>query len=355
MVRAFLGMVIAAVAGLGLADTKPAGRAALKPGQPVDYRDLAFYPKRWREQRVDTRLVPWKGDRVVFLTTTADYDHQVMRHLLDKLDAGWALYTELTGRSPARLKQLDGLPTMAAVPSARLTCGIGCGYIGATGIEVAGFYDHDYRALRADPAAVPHYYFYEMGRNFYTFGDRHSLFVTGFAVFMRYVCLDALRCPDPDAATRRTIEAAVDGYARSDLGFLRAFTTHDGLGEKEPRLKDAAGRPVQPSDQPVLYASAMLRLRKECGGDAWVGRFFRQLATVPPVKVDSKQAALRQAVSWLVAASCAARRDLSDLFVTRWRLPLDAKTRQALAKVRWDAADLTAGKVAAGLDPVFPD
>ena len=44
---------------------------------------------------------------------------------------------------------------------------------------------------------MPHYYFYEMGRNFYTFGDRHSLFITGYAVFMRYACMDALKCEDP--------------------------------------------------------------------------------------------------------------------------------------------------------------
>ena len=50
---------------------------------------------------------------------------------------------------------------------------------------------------------MPHYVFYEMGRNYYTFGDRHSCFITGFAVFMRYVCMDALKCEDTDAQRGR--------------------------------------------------------------------------------------------------------------------------------------------------------
>ncbi len=50
----------------------------------------------------------------------------------------------------------------------------GCGYVGSTGIELALFYDRDYADLQRRPDAMPHYVFYEMGRNFYTFGDRHS-------------------------------------------------------------------------------------------------------------------------------------------------------------------------------------
>lgn len=47
------------------------------------------------------------------------------------------------------------------------------GRLGATGIEVAGF-DRDFRLVHENQSAFPHYYFYEMGRNWYAFGDRHS-------------------------------------------------------------------------------------------------------------------------------------------------------------------------------------
>ena len=60
--------------------------------------------------------------------------------------------------------------------------------------------------VETQPQAMPHYAFYEMGRNFYTFGDRHSCFLTGYAVFMRYVCMGTLECADPDRETRRAMD-----------------------------------------------------------------------------------------------------------------------------------------------------
>ena len=164
-----------------------------------------------------------------------------MAYWVRALDEGWALYTDLTGRRPEPLKQLKGRTTIAAVPNGDYTCGAGCGYVGASGIELAMFYEWNYPALQRDPQAIPHYVFYEMGRNFFTFGNRHSCFTTGFAVFMRYVCMDTLRCHDDNRPTREIIEAAQGQVKRSELPFLRMFTNADGLGEKEPRLKNTAG------------------------------------------------------------------------------------------------------------------
>jgi len=184
-----------------------------------------------------------------------------------------------------------------------------------------------------------------MGRNFYVFGDRHSLFVTGYAVFMRYVCMDVLRCEDPDIETRCGIEAAEKRFAESDMSFLEGFTTVAGLDEKAPRLKNEKDEPIVPSDQPVMYASAMLKLRRECGGDAWLKRFFAQLAACPEIKPENEDAALRQCLSWLVSASCAARKDLSPLFADRWRMPLMPSMRHALASIDWADSDLAAAQV----------
>lgn len=317
--------------------------APLMPGEPVTYEP--FYPERWKEHGTSLQLVPWTGTNVVFLTTRTDFDPHVMGGFVRRLDAGWQLYAELTGRRPEPLKQIGDFPTIVAVPGFDYTCGYGCGYVGATGIEVGAFYDHDYPLLEQDATAVPHYYFYEMGRNFYTFGDRHSLFTTGYAVFMRYVCLDTLGCPDPDAATRATIEAAIDGYQKSGLSFLEAFTTLGGMREKEPRLKDENGVPIQPSDQPVIYASAMLRLHREWGGNEGLRRFYRHLAACPEVAPDAPQAGERQALNWLVAASAAAGRDLSTVFADQWRLPLTPAQRQVLAGVPWSAEKLEIGRI----------
>jgi hypothetical protein len=110
-------------------------------------------------------------------------------------------------------------------------------------------------------------------------------------------------------------------------------------------LKDANGRPTGPSDQPVIYTAAMLKLRRECGGDAWVKRFFAELAKCPAIKPENKDAALRQSYCWLLAASCAAKRDLAPIFIDRWRLPLADETRKALAAVDWQSAETNAPAV----------
>ncbi|MCX7007692.1 MAG: calcium-binding protein [Kiritimatiellaeota bacterium] len=325
--------VLAAMVGLLLGVA--AAEQPLVSGSPIDCAKLAFRPDVWKKLGPSTQMTPWAGEYLVFLTTNKHLDGAVMARFVARLDAGWKLYAELTGAKPRPFKQLDGKATIAAVPRGELTCGLGCGYIGVTGIEVCGFYNHDYPLIAAQTNAFPHYYFYEMGRNYYTFGDRHALFLTGYAVFMRYVCMDTLGCDDPDSATRRTIEEAEALYAKTDMDFLCAFTAVCGLGEKEPRLKRPDGKPLQPSDQPVLYASAMLKLWREYGGNAWLKKFYAELAKCPPFKGQDREVALRQSLNWLVAASCAAQQDLSGVFADRWRLPLNHATREALAQVKW--------------------
>lgn len=328
-----------------------ADEPVLQPGQPVDYARLAFQPETWKKKSTSTLLTPWSGKRVVFLTVQGDYDPALITRWVRALDDGWALYARLTGAQPGLLKQLDGKATIAAVPGFEYTCGAGCGYVGATGIELAMFYDWNYPALRKNPKAIPHYVFYEMGRNFYTFGDRHSCFTTGFAVFMRYVCMDALELHDDDLPTRKVIEAAERLVASDHMPFLRTFTNADGLDEKAPRLKDKNGGWLSPSDQPVTYASAMLRLRRDYGGDDWVRRFFAALAACPGSPSNTREGALQQSWHWFLCASIAAGRDLSPLFCDQWRFPLAASTRQALSKVDWKSASSRGADLVQNLKP----
>jgi len=325
----------------------------LKPGAPFDYSRHAFQPKAWEKRGISLQLIPWTGTNVLFLTTNADLDPDLMAKWVSRLDAGWQLYADLTGRKPNPFRQFEGKVTIAAVPGYDLTCGAGCGYVGATGIELAMFYDHNYPALKTHPEAMPHYVFYEMGRNYYTFGDRHSCFITGFAVFMRYVCMDALRCEDTDARTRKVIESVEPLLATSGLSFLDLFTMATGVGEKVSRIRDANGKRVDPSDQPVRYATAMLRLRRENGGDAWVKRFFHALASAPTSKPDTKDGALNQGWYWLLCANVAAQKDLSPVFAGEWRLPISEATRTALGKIDWKKEGLTLKEVAAAVLPVW--
>jgi hypothetical protein len=336
-----------ALASVGL--TMPV--RAVEPGEPVDYKGLAFYPDRWEKRKVSTQLVPWEGEQVVFLTTSKDFDPKVMQRLLDRLDAGWKHFGEIVGKSPRTRNLLNKKTTIAAVPDGRLTCGAGCGYVGATGIEVSLFYNRDYAVLKDQPDAFLHYYFYEMGRNYFVFGDRHSAFTTGFAVLMRYVCMDAMKCDDPEAKLREQIENAEAVYSKGDLSFLDAFTTQGKLSEKQNRLRGFRG----PSDQPVMYTSAMLKLREDYGGDDFLKAFYKQLLTCPSVKYNSKQAALQQSASWLVAASFAAGQDLTPVFVERWRMPLSAESLAAFKAIDWAKEERSAGELMKALDIQFTD
>jgi len=325
-------MLKALALSLCLASIVPA--AEIKAGKAVDYSKLAFYPDRWKKQGFEMQLHPWAGDEIVFLTISDDLDPKAMTGFVGKLDGGWKTYQEFTGKSPRPARQLDGRAPIAAIPGGGLTCGFGCGFVGATGIEVNGFYNGTYESIKKDPRNTPHVYFYEMGRNFFTFGDKHSAFTTGFAVFMRYVCIDTLELADNDKRTRQVINDAVDGYAKTDMSFLKAFTNAHGLTEKQNRLKHG------PTDQPVLYASAMLKLWKTHGDD-WLKSFFRHIDKAPGASQRSKEGARHQSLSWYFAASLAAGKDLAPTFVNQWRLPLTHEETKALSTVNWEDKSLT--------------
>ena len=343
------GIVLAISLLLGIAPAPADEIAPLKPGKRFDYSKYAFQPESWKKRNLSLQLTPWTGKSVIFLTTDDTLDPGLMGIWVSRLDAGWQLYADLTGRKPSRFREFEGKVTIAAVPGYDLTCGAGCGYVGYTGIELAMFYDHNYPELKTHPKAMPHYVFYEMGRNFYTFGDRHSCFITGFAVFMRYVCMDALKCEDLDAETRKTIEGVEPRFAASELSFLDLFTNTTCKNEKSHRIKDAQGNAITPSDQPVCYAAAMLRLRRENGGEAWVKRFFRHLATCPEAKPATEAGALRQGWYWLICASLAAEKDLSPVFAGQWHFPMTAEERAVMAGVHWKQPGLTVAAVADAL------
>lgn len=311
----------------------------LKPGEPFDYPSMAFYPERWKAKDVTAPMLPWVGEKVALITPDEPLDGKVMGQFVGHLDRGWNLYREIVGKDPRLHKNFEGTPTIAVLPKRGLSCGYGCGYVGSTGIEMSDFGSH-YKKAKANPLNVPHAYFYEMGRNYFVFGDRHSCFKTGFAVFMRNVCMDTLGLNDTDKATRKTIDRAIDLYEKNDMSFLDAMTSFGPHGEKGNRLKDERGKAIVPSDQNVIYASLMLRLRKDYGGDEFVKRFYQGLHNSPSFKPVDATTARKQCLTWLVCASVAAKEDLSKRFTEDWKLSLDEKTVSGLQKIDWKNVDV---------------
>lgn len=326
-----------AVAQVELPKSDTLKQELLEPFE-VDCAKIAFYPDRWKSADVDFKMLAWEGKNIVFLTKKGDYDTEKMTQFVAQLDRGWDLYRELLGATPRQFKNVKGKPTICAIPKSNLSCGYGCGYVGFSGIEATAFYSLDWPEFQRKPESFKHYYFYEMGRNYFLFGERHSLFTTGYAVFMRYVCMDELGRVDNDKRTRETIENCEQLYADSSVGFFDAFTNF-GAGEKRNRLKDKKGRTVSPSDQPVMYATAMLKLRNDYGGKEFVRRFYHLLSECKPYKATNLESAKPQCFNWLVCASAAAKKDLSNIFADRWRMPLTASQRKILSDTKWDTED----------------
>jgi hypothetical protein len=296
----------------------------IQPGEPVRYS--AMYPERWKAKGTSLLLYPWEGKRIVVLTTTKDLDPEIMQIFVDRLDAGWELFAKLVKSPPGDYALVRGKVPVAMVPDASYTCGMGCGNIGSTGVELAGFYrDHfggpgDYDRVKRDRKVFQHYFFYEFGRNWNSPGRRHSHFGTGYSVFMRYVCLDTLGYVDEDRKTRVAIDRMEEAFANSKGSFVETFF--------DPKIKKTF-------DLNGVYASMMLKLHRENGGNEWLKRYFDYLFECPEFNGPRPQI-----LNWVICASCAAKKDLTPLFVDRWRFPISPGSQQVLAKVDWKAGNI---------------
>ena len=56
----------------------------------------------------------------------------------------------------------------------------------------------------------------------------------------------------------------------------------------------------------------------------------------PDVKATDEASARQQSLNWLVCASAAAGKDLSPIFVDRWRMPLGPEQRELLENTSFD-------------------
>jgi hypothetical protein len=271
-------------------------------------------------------LFPWRGQRMAFLTKSDAHDPAIMAALCAVFDKVHDYYHEATGRLPAKARELDGLVTVAEVDQ---TCGAACGYLGATGIELTpGVFMELYAGWQKDQSidqALP----YEFGRNFWFYSPQLAYqkpvsdrsVVTGYAVFMRLMALDAAKAklgPFRDrsgAEFRGIMESLVDLHEA------------DAKSTWETTLKvDAAPENPLGLNGTDLFASFCLRLARDHGGLAFVKRLWKAVGARPAAA--STQDAID---NFVIAASAAAAKDLAPLFTGRWRWPLSPGAVKAAA------------------------
>jgi len=279
----------------------------------------------------DNRTIPlyaWEGKRVALLTTANTLSYPAVAALLGALDSAYIYYELATGFTPGSGKSFNNKLSIAQVAT---TCGAGCGFIGARGIELStATFDTLYTGVLVrdeyDQAV-----FYEFGRNFWNLTSRltyrapdSDVVTTGFAVFMRFMAMNNVGVAGGPfgswtfADFRMRVEQMVDLY-------------HDDTTQTfDNTLKIGRAQANNPSQLGAtdLFASICLRLARDNGGEVFVRRLWteaarRRMAQTTQDAVDN----------FVVAASIAANRNLAPVFITRWRWPVSAAAQAEVARL----------------------
>ncbi len=168
----------------GAASVATLGSAAATPALPIPVSYKNFGGK-------SLQLRPFIGRRVALLLDPArSVDRAAVDRVLSAADRAWEWYRDFFGGMPTPVSTYAGKSTIAEVPT---TCGAACGYLASTGIELTPWtVDHTLKSAALN--LYDQVIFYELGRNFFFFGDplgRLHDFVTGFAHVHRFHAMDA--------------------------------------------------------------------------------------------------------------------------------------------------------------------
>jgi hypothetical protein len=146
-------------------------------------------------------LYPWYGDKIVLLTRSGSLDEQAIEGIVAGIEAAYQQYQVITGREPTPFGPtfLNGRSTIAEVPDGH-TCGAGCAYLGFTGIEIMSTYFGVLYNGYVQYGQYDQAPFYELGRNFWFYGDQLTAegfgpFVTGFAIANRFISMELADLP----------------------------------------------------------------------------------------------------------------------------------------------------------------
>ena len=180
----------------------PYGASDAQQVQPIPRAEYLSFKGKKVERFV------WPGKFVAFQTISKDYDPVIMGRIVSTFDKAYLSYREITGYIPSPSRQYKNLLVITEMAADEVGCGAGCGYLGATGIELqTGLFNRLYNGVKLhdqyDQAA-----FYELGRNFWNYANYRSVLkgeavsqkwfdanTTGFAVYMRFLTMNINEIP----------------------------------------------------------------------------------------------------------------------------------------------------------------
>jgi len=269
-------------------------------------------------------LYPYEGRNIALLVPSPTLNDEVLERIINVFDDAYDYYAQVTGREPTLSREYNGLGTIAVVSS---TCGAGCAYLGATGIEILDpYFDILYEGVHNNDE-FDQVLFYELGRNFWFYGDSleykepdmSGSVTSGYAVFMRFMAMESTGVnPAPfretDFATFKTEVKGLVGLYLNDPTLNWSNTLR--IGQAPANSMNLSGAD--------LFASFMFALRDRYG-DTFVDEFWKEAANRPTAK--STQDAVD---NFIIASSLAADSDLSALFTDEWRWPISESAREEL-------------------------
>jgi hypothetical protein len=246
------------------------------------------------------------------------------------LDSAYAYYADITGQSPEG-KLYNGKLTIAQVPG---TCGAGCGYLGASGIEILDYFMDWIHGLHTiDNNRDHHIYYYELGRNFWFFSPQltyssYGSAVTGFAIHSQFGAMQR-------AGVTRPFDINSVSWTVYESELRQQFSAYlsDTTKSFSNTLQIGSWTSPTPTrfggfNHQDLFASMLFRLQDAYGGDAFIRAFWRA------VRIRPAATSIQDAVDNLVlSASQAANRNLTSVF-SSWRFPVSAAARTE-ASSRW--------------------
>jgi hypothetical protein len=294
-------------------ESEAAQDGAAQPPQPVTYTSI--------DQDYLT-LYPVIGRNVVLLVPSPELDAAVLRQMVETIDRAYDFYRDATGREPQLYLNYHEMPSIAVVPTA---CGAGCGYLGMSGIELqSDYFDKLYRGvLENNQYDQP--VFYELGRNFWFYEnkieyigeDRTDSISTGYAVFMRFMAMEAAGVtPAPYNGTdfslfKEEVENLYPGYL---LDKSLNWDNTLRIGKAPTNALDLGGAD--------LFAAFLFDLRSRYGNDfvqwIWKEVDLRPDAVTTQDAVDN----------FVLAASAAVEQNLTRLFVERYRWPVSSSAKK---------------------------
>jgi serralysin len=287
------------------------------------YKTIASYQYTSMNGQV-FKLYPYSGRNIALLIPSSNLDQTTIEKIITVFDEAFDYYFYITKRLPEKLLNYNNLATIAVVPE---TCGAGCGYLGATGIEIT---EPTFKILYDGVQNYNHYdqvVFYELGRNFWFYGDKAEYkgldntgsITTGYAVFMRFMSIDATKVT-PGPFNNNDFP-----FFRNEVeGLIKLYLADSSQNWQNTLRVGRAPQNTLNLGATDLFASVLFQL-KNLYGEEFLIRLWKELANRPMA------ASTQDAVdNFIVSASLAASENLSTLFTQTWRWPLSKKANDEL-------------------------